>query len=163
MQAVPALPRTVTHMRTGRLGMTDGGDGDTGPAPRAAHSPRSQAGTCTTMSRLQETLRTVPQCTLFVLGTCVGLHVATFLFGIPVDVMAISAAKVLKDFELYVMVTSVLFHTSLMHLAFNMLSTFALAASLVRCALPCMELVGDAAAAASLCRSTCLARWGSCC
>ena len=74
----------------------------------------------------------VPLCTAAIVGLCVGLQVYVFLFAPPLSQFTLSAVLVIYNHQYWRLVTSALFHGGFMHIAFNMMSTLALAGSLER-------------------------------
>eukprot|EP00499_Haloplacidia_sp_CaronLabIsolate_P012519 CAMPEP_0196781966 /NCGR_PEP_ID=MMETSP1104-20130614/10463_1 /TAXON_ID=33652 /ORGANISM="Cafeteria sp., Strain Caron Lab Isolate" /LENGTH=293 /DNA_ID=CAMNT_0042152197 /DNA_START=98 /DNA_END=975 /DNA_ORIENTATION=- len=63
---------------------------------------------------------------------CIALHGAAYLFGINVLDVAISPYFVVYRYQLYRVISAGLFHASLMHIGFNMMSCYVLGASLER-------------------------------
>lgn len=84
------------------------------------------------MSRLREAFDAVPFATMTIMLLCVTLHVAAYVFGISVMEVAISPYYVLYEYQAYRIISSGLFHASLMHIGFNMMSCYFLGASLER-------------------------------
>jgi membrane associated rhomboid family serine protease len=76
------------------------------------------------MSRSTELLRSLPICTLGILGLCIGLHILLLALDWDLKQFTMCPRLVLYLHEWYRVVTSALFHANLMHIGMNMMSTF---------------------------------------
>ena len=78
------------------------------------------------MSRLQETLATIPFATRFIMGLCILTFMYQLLVDPPLHNYTMVPKNVIYDHEFYRIFTSSLFHGSLMHIGMNMMSTMAI-------------------------------------
>ena len=78
------------------------------------------------MSRLQETLRTQPPVTVFVISLCCILFLFQNALSWPLHNLTLCPRLVLRNHEFYRVFTSALFHGSVMHIGMNMISAGAL-------------------------------------
>lgn len=76
------------------------------------------------MSRSTELLRSLPICTLGILGLCIGLHVLLLALDWDLQQFTMCPRLVLYLHEWYRVITGALFHANLMHIGMNMMSTF---------------------------------------
>jgi membrane associated rhomboid family serine protease len=85
------------------------------------------------MSRLAETLRTIPPATLGIVGLCSLLYLVQVIANVPaLHSVAFCPRLVVYDGQVYRVVTSALYHGSLMHIAMNAMSTTAIGSMLER-------------------------------
>lgn len=84
------------------------------------------------MSRAAETLASLPPATLSIVGTCVAVYAYQLLFDPPLHHYTMCPRLVIYLHEYYRLVTSCVFHGSLMHLGMNMMSAAAISTMLER-------------------------------
>ena len=82
------------------------------------------------MSRLQETLATIPLATRFIMGLCILTFMYQLLVDPPLHNYTMVPKNVIYEHEFYRIFTSSLFHGSLMHIGMNMMSTMAISSLL---------------------------------
>lgn len=82
------------------------------------------------MSRAAETLASLPPATLAIIATCVAVYAYQILFDPPLHHYTMCPRLVVHLHEYYRLVTSCVFHGSLMHLGMNMMSTAAISTML---------------------------------
>ena len=85
------------------------------------------------MSRFQEQLRTIPPGTLGAIGLCTSLYLFQIVTDLPsLQTVTLCPRLVLYNHEVYRIITSALFHASLLHIGMNMMSTTAVGSMLER-------------------------------
>lgn len=82
------------------------------------------------MSRSSELLRSIPPCTLGVLGLCIVIYILQLALDLELETFTMCPRLVLYIHEYYRVVTSALFHANMMHIGMNMLSTSAISSML---------------------------------
>jgi len=84
------------------------------------------------MSRFQETARTIPPATLGAIGINASLYIFQTVSNLNLSNVTLSPRLVLYQFQVYRIVTSALFHGSLIHIGMNMMSLSAVGSLLER-------------------------------
>jgi membrane associated rhomboid family serine protease len=85
------------------------------------------------MSRLAETLRTIPPATLGIVGLCAVLYLVQAIVNVPsLHSVTFCPRLVVFDGQVYRVLTSALYHGSLMHIGMNAMSTIAIGSMLER-------------------------------
>ena len=84
------------------------------------------------MSRAAETLSKIPLATLAIMALCVAVYGYQLLMDPPLQQFTMCPSEVIYLHQWYRVITSSLFHGSLMHIAMNMMSTIAIGSSLER-------------------------------
>ena len=82
------------------------------------------------MSRLQETLATIPFATRFIMGLCILTYMYQLLADPALHNYTMVPKNVIYEHEFYRIFTSSLFHGSFMHIGMNMMSTMAVGSML---------------------------------
>ena len=78
------------------------------------------------MSRLHELLHSIPPSTLGVIGLCSFLYLVQIASDLPLRRVTLCPRLVIFEGEVYRILTSALFHASLMHIGMNLGSVFAI-------------------------------------
>jgi membrane associated rhomboid family serine protease len=85
------------------------------------------------MSRLSETLRTIPPATLGIVGLCALLYLVQVIANVPaLHSVTFCPRLVIYDGQVHRILTSALYHGSLMHIGMNAMSTTAIGSMLER-------------------------------
>lgn len=81
-------------------------------------------------TRAQETLASIPLSTRIIMGICILTYGYQLLFDPPLQNYTMCPKIVIQDHEYYRIISSSLFHGSLMHIGMNMMSTMAIGSML---------------------------------
>lgn len=81
------------------------------------------------MSRLREEMRSVPPTTLAVIALCSVVYCCQMLFNLRLENFTLCPRLILYNYEVHRVITHALFHANFLHIAMNMLSTFAISSA----------------------------------